>query len=229
MLQPDRAASRQRFLTAGLGGIAPILLSLIVIDLETILLKVTPLAVTAYLIRVIALFAVGGLVGWLHKTEKNPVKLFQLGIAAPALITAAINGSRIPLPEKQAIAQASSSWSLIANAHAQTAVEPEIHRFSLPQETPSQQVYRGLFGAMPKNVWYVVAGSHPTTAAAEQQAIILRQKGFAAKVYAPYGSNPFYTVVIGSQITLEDARRLRSKAINAGLPKETYLWTFPER
>lgn len=54
---------RTRFMIAGLGGITPVLLSLVVIDLETLLLDVTPLAVVSYLIRVLALFAVGGLVG----------------------------------------------------------------------------------------------------------------------------------------------------------------------
>lgn len=104
---------------AGLGGITPVLLSLVVIDLETLLLDVTPLAVVSYLIRVLALFAVGGLVGWLHKSEHDTVKLFQLGIAAPALITAAINGGRIPLPEKLSDPHGRPSASLVSPAYAQ--------------------------------------------------------------------------------------------------------------
>ncbi|MCQ8131025.1 hypothetical protein, partial [Methylomonas rivi] len=92
-------SDRQRFLFAGLGGIMPTLLNLIVIDLETLLLSVTLLSVLSYLIRVLALFAIGGVVGWLNRSECDPVKLFQLGIAAPALITAAMNGGRVALPD----------------------------------------------------------------------------------------------------------------------------------
>lgn len=92
-----------------------------------------------------------------------------------------------------------------------------------------QQVYRGLFGATPKNVWFVISGSHPTREAAEKHAAEIRGKGFPAEVYAPYGNNPYYAVVIGSQMTLSEARQLRLKAIRSGLPKDTYLWTFPQR
>lgn len=58
-------ATHERFMVAGIGGIAPVLLSLIVIDLNTLLLDVTPLVVFSYLIRVLALCAVGGWIDWL--------------------------------------------------------------------------------------------------------------------------------------------------------------------
>src|SRR5215813_12030019 len=113
--------SRQRFLYAGIGAIVPVLLSLVVIDLKTILLDVTPLTIASYVIRIIALFAIGGLVGWLHKSEYEPTKLFQLGIAAPALVTAALNGARVSLPEK--LTEPAShpvSGAFTASAYAQT-------------------------------------------------------------------------------------------------------------
>ncbi len=222
-------AAGKRFMVAGLGGIAPVLLSLIVVDLQTLLLDVTPLAVISYLIRVLALFAVGGLVGWLHKSEPDAVKLFQLGIAAPALITAAINGGRISLPENPPEPQGRSSAIFVSRAYAQAAGEKELKQFSLPQETPMQQVYRGLLGATAKNVWFVITGSYPTREDAEKQVAEIRAKGYSADVYAPYGSNPYYAVVIGSQLTLSEARELRLRAIKSGLPKDTYLWTIPPR
>jgi hypothetical protein len=219
---------RRRFIVAGLGGITPVLLSLVVVDLETLLINVTVLAIISYAIRVLALFALGGLVGWLHRKEIDAVKLFQLGIAAPALITAAINGGRITLPQTPAIHTSHSSWSIISEAVAQPASE-NIKQFSLPKETPSQQVVRGLFGTLPKNVWYVIAGSTTTKEEAERKAEEARKKGFPADVYAPYGGNPCYAVVIGSQLTQSQAQELRNKAVSAGLPKDTYLWTFPQR
>jgi hypothetical protein len=207
----------------------PVLLSLIVIDLQILLLKVTALTVVAYLLRTVALFAVGGLVGWLHKKEYDPIKLFQLGIAAPALITAAVNGGNVSLPEKPVEQHARSSWNIVSQAYAQPADGRDLKQFSLPEETQTQQVYRGLFGTIPPNVWFVIAGSQLTKEAAEKQVDEVRRKGFSADAYAPYGGNPRYAVVIGAQITISEARELQRKAIESGLPEDTYLWTFPQR
>jgi hypothetical protein len=68
-----------------MGGTAPVLVNLLVLDLQTSLLNVTSLVVIGYLIRTAVLFAVGGAVTIFNK-ESDPVKIFQLGIAAPALL-----------------------------------------------------------------------------------------------------------------------------------------------
>ena len=52
----DKVGGPKRFLFAGLGGLAPLLLNLVVIDLQTLLLDLTLLAVLSYLMRVLALF-----------------------------------------------------------------------------------------------------------------------------------------------------------------------------
>lgn len=220
-------STRDRFLYGGSGAIAPILLSLLVVDLQTLLLNVTALAVIAYLIRFLILFAVGGFVGVLHKTEVNAFKLFQLGIAAPALITAALNGSRVAVPDAQPHGGGTqTSWAVVATAFAQTPAPNLQKRFAMPTETPMQQVYRGLFGTVPKNVWFVVTGSYPSAGEAAAQAQRIREKGFAAEVYQPATASGEYPVVIGAQMTLSDARELKARAVRAGLPKDTFLWTF---
>jgi hypothetical protein len=226
----------ERFIYGGIGGLAPVLLSLLVIDLKTLLLTLSWLAIGSYLIKVIGLFLLGGLVAWLHKKESDPTKLFQLGIAGPALITAALNGSQISLPQTTLQTQTGQSKvniDFLAPAYAQPAgsndIDRQLKQFSLPRETVSQQVKRGLFGSIPDNLYYVISGSFPTAAVAEKNAVEARSKGFAeAAVYAPYGSNPYYAVVIGAQLTLDDARQLREKAIKSGLAKDTYIWTFPQ-
>lgn len=224
-------SDRQRFLFAGLGGIMPTLLNLIVIDLETLLLSVTVLSVLSYLIRVLALFAIGGVVGWLNRGERDPIKLFQLGIAAPALITAAMNGGRVSLPDAPAAPSQQVSWYILSQAYARTDTADNVKQFAMPEETSVQQIYRGFFGALPKNVWFVIAGSHVTQEAAEKQVRQIRDnyRDFSAEIYAPYGGNPYYAVVIGAQLTIQDAKQLQQKAISAGFPKDTYLWTFPQR
>lgn len=225
--QAEKARARQRFVIAGVGGVMPVLLNLVVIDLQTILLGATALTIASYLIRAVALFALGGLIGWLHRNEVDPVKLFQLGIAAPALITAAINGGRVALPDAPPAKQA-AVWEIVATAIAQPPVGT-LKEFSLPVETSAQQIYRGLFGALPKNIWFVISGSHLERGDAERQAAEIRRRGFPADVYAPYGGNPYYAVVIGAQITRDEALALQRRAVAGGLPKDTYLWTFPQR
>lgn len=65
---------------------------------------------------------------------------------------------------------------------------------------------------------------------AEKQAKQISEKwqGFEGEVYAPYGEDPYYAVVIGANLTYQEARQLRQRAIAAGFSKDTYLWTFPK-
>jgi hypothetical protein len=75
----------------------------------------------------------------------------------------------------------------------------------------------------------VIAGSHLKLEDASKQASEIGRKWpkYRGEVYAPYGNNPYYAVVIGANLTYEDAQALRRKAIQDGLPNDTYLWTFP--
>jgi hypothetical protein len=233
---------RHKFLIGGLGALVPVLLNLLVIDLEALRLSITPLVVASYGLRVLGLFIVGGIVvTFFNRDEQVPAKIFQLGIAAPALLTALINGNNVNLPRMaQAAPQSAASASawhlpdLIPSARAQTpapaaraAAAPAFKTFTLPEETPRQQIARGLWGTTQKNVWFVVAGSYLDKSQAEQRALQLRRKGFEADVYLPYGSNPYYAVVIGAQLTAPDATQLRNRAVTAGLAADTYLWTLP--
>ena len=239
-----------KFLIGGLGALVPVLLNLLVIDLETLQSEYKPLVAASYGLRVLGLFIVGGIVvTFFNRDEKVPAKVFQLGIAAPALLTALINGNNVTVPRvaqaaaaaPPAAASAASTvawrWpdltDLLPSAHAQPSASAKApaalvpKEFKLPEETPSQQVARGLWGAGQKNVWFVVAGSYIDKSNAEQHVLQLRCKGYAADLYLPYGGNPYYAVVIGAQLTQRDAAQLRSRAVAAGLPADTYLWTFP--
>ena len=227
----DPRASRQRFIVAGLGGVAPVLVSLIAIDLQIIMLNATVLAVLSYGVRVLALFAIGGLVGWLHKNEVDLVKLFQIGIAAPALITAAINGRQVTVPQApvHSVALSAVDWIPLPGALAQSVVTASAaRRYTLPPESAGQQVLRGLVGSQQQNIWFVVAGAHTTREAAQKQAAELRTKGQAADVYEPTLGNPSFTVVTGAQLTQDEARAQRERGLQRGLPASSYLWTFPQ-
>lgn len=242
--------ARARFLTGGVGALVPILLNLVVVDLDTQLQDVTALSVVSYLLRNIALFVVGGIVvTFFNASEESPPKLFQLGIVAPALLTALLNGHNVDVsklsqdgvharatPDARA-ASSSVSWhwpDLISSAYAQTeatataTATKDYKSFKPPVETPTQQITRGFFGTTTKNVWFVIAGSYIKPENAEREARELRAKGFEADVYQPWGGNKFYAVVIGALLPLQDAAALQAKAIKAGLPPDTFLWTFPQ-
>jgi hypothetical protein len=153
------------------------------------------------------------------------MKLFQLGLGAPAMIAGFLSSSAVSLPF--------SSASVITVVHAQTsaasiAIEPK--RFTAPPPGPFDQFIEGLTGARPDKYWFVIAGSFVSLdrAKAYAQKINSSHPTFHADVYAPYNDNPNYPVVIGANLTQAQAKVLRDKAVNAGLSKQTYYKLFPE-
>jgi hypothetical protein len=226
-----------KILIGGLGALTPVIMNLLVIDLEVLLLNVTLFAVLGYSIRVIILFYLGGITAFLHKDENSPVKIFELGIVAPALITALLNAGQIDIPKMKTETASNpiSSIRLVSAVYAQTNAQTDstkigIKSFSMPEETKIQQFWRGLTGSSRRNVWFVIAGSHLKIEDAQQQVqqILNKSKDFKPQIYEPYRNTKYYAVIIGEHLTKIEARKVQKKAIEAGLPKDTYLWTFPK-
>ncbi len=266
--------SRQKVLIGGLGAFTPLLLNLLVVDFAVVFKHLTVSALVGYVVRALVLFGLGGLVAFLHTDETSRVKVFELGIFAPALITSVLNGGKSYIAKTAgAVSDARSTGSLVLGLYAQTpekeketpssakvkrgrasekaklapegekskppqttgkeVVAQPIHRenirkFTVTQESTTQQFWRGLVGSTSTKVWFVIVGSHQNPQAAENQAEEIRHtgQGFDPQVYEPYGKNPNYAVVMGANLTLEEAQSLRERAIAAGL--STYLWTFPK-
>lgn len=88
----------QRFVMGGAGALAPIFVNLLVVDMHTTfeVMAKDPRVATwlalEYVIKVVALFVVGGVVAYMHDDETKATKLFQFGLGAPALILAGMNG-----------------------------------------------------------------------------------------------------------------------------------------
>lgn len=77
----------KRFLLGGLGGLLPVLVAVVTIDLQVIFaIAVESITVLAWVIKYTGLFILGGIVAALHSDENVPAKLVELGIAAPALV-----------------------------------------------------------------------------------------------------------------------------------------------
>jgi hypothetical protein len=205
---------------------------LVAVDWERYVVDAATLKLVGYCVRVIVLFFIGGFVAYLHNDEKQPFKLLEVGMGAPALIAGFITTSLVPsLPSSSNPgAHASASFSIVASAYAQPQTAPdEIKRFTLPAQSPAAQFFEGLLGSQPKNVWFVIVGSHLRVEDAKAQAYRSNGKfrDFKASVYEPYGDNPYYAVVIGANLTQSEAKALRDKAVSAGFPKDSYYKTFP--
>ena len=224
---------RKKIMIGGLGALTPVIMNLLIVDLNILLVKITSLAFLGYIIRVIILFYLGGLVAFLHKDENSPIKIFELGIIAPALITAMLNAGHVPIIKAppQTAETSIASFSFIPSVYALPPQEKEVKKFSLPKESSIQKIWRGLTSSGYKKIWFVIVGSHSDLEDAINQAQQIDQKGedFRAEVYAPYGDNPNYSVVIGSNLTFKEADKLKKKAIEVELPKDTHLWTFPKK
>jgi len=85
--------TRDKIFIGGLGALTPIVMNLLMVDLEKLLINITLIAVVAYMIKVGILFYIGGIIAFLNKDENKPIKLFQLGIYAPAMIIAFMNSN----------------------------------------------------------------------------------------------------------------------------------------
>jgi hypothetical protein len=141
----------RRFLWGGLGALAPTIISLAILDHTTLAEYISDIdektfEIGGYAFRVLALFAIGGLWAFFHRTEVEPLKLFQLGIVAPAMITGMINASNVSSsPGSDASAWLDLRFELVSSAYAQD-VSTVGDDGSPPEPTPVQQFINGILG-----------------------------------------------------------------------------------
>jgi hypothetical protein len=218
----------QKMTLGAVGAVTPLALNLLVVDQLT-LVNLTLLACVGYTIRLVVLVGLGSLVVYLNIDEENRTRIFQLGVAAPALVTALLNGAnqRSLLQNQQFVTPPTASI-FVASLHAQEQTAPA-REFVIPKESRSEQVWRGLTGARSDRVWFVIASREPTREAAAAAAARINRthKGFRAEVYAPFEGKGSWSVVIGAGLTRADAMALRQKAVDAGMA-DADLWTPPE-
>jgi hypothetical protein len=115
-----------RFWIGGGGALLPLLVTLLAVDIGPMIDNAPHLTVGTYVgaaIRYLVLFTIGGVVAALNSDEVQPIKLVQLGIAAPALIATYVN-AQPPKPLAVQTATAHSpmlSLDVISSAHAADA------------------------------------------------------------------------------------------------------------
>ncbi len=87
----EKISTKKKILIGGLGALTAPILSLVNVESQ-ILENATALNLIGIIVRISALFYLGALVVWLHTDEHSPVKIFELGIAAPALLSLLVAG-----------------------------------------------------------------------------------------------------------------------------------------
>lgn len=114
-------SAKKRFYLGGLGALMPVLVSLLAVDIGAMLDQggdLTTGNIVGFIVRYLVLFSIGGFVAYLHSDENKPIKLFELGIAAPALLTSLITAQGLSAHEPATEPSVSWNFSIIRSAHA---------------------------------------------------------------------------------------------------------------
>jgi len=222
-------------------GVTPLLVSLISVDAEMIVDNFVPRIFVGYMIKAIGLMALGAFVVFVN-SEVDFKKAFQLGIMAPALVVGTMNANNFSDAKQEIIGLESEleskrtppgdgamlfqppipGFSIFSQAYA-ASIDVSVGQHNEP--STGSLLWYGITGNI-SNGWFVIAGSFKKESEAEARAKQLREEGFDARVYPPFADSEYFGVVIGAYLTIKDARALRRKAIDKGLPEDTYLWKW---
>jgi hypothetical protein len=184
-----------------------------------------PRRMWAYL--AVALLLVLGLI-WLARPKKSAQRgsaaSSVINTAAPRQQSAAPAQKTAPLANRQATPQHAPAQ--VSNATTPTAAvnSARPHRDRSRQLTTDQAHY------VNGPVWRVVVYTYDVAADAETSARLINERhpDLKAEVFSPNGNSGPYLVVIGGQMDRENAIKLRQKARQLGLPRDTYAQNYKQ-
>lgn len=132
----------ERVLIAGAGSVAPLAISFITCDIDTVFKNLTLLVCIGYLLRVVVLFSLGAMVGLINTRVTDRKVVFQLGITAPAIVGSLITISSLENKqqvEPKVVIQSTSSFSQPAPIapHKSETTQPSIVASSLTWSLPN--------------------------------------------------------------------------------------------
>jgi hypothetical protein len=243
-------SAKKRMIIGALGGITPYILSILVIDFQTTLHDFDLFDGIGLLSRCLVLVFLGSLVAYFHKSETDDFKLFQLGIAAPALLATWINGysssqpvmqpvTRVVIEQEtgsntfkpgllqlmETIAYAQESQTGQGSPTAQS-IKNDSYLRDLEIST-SDRLLRGLIGKKISNTntHYVIVGSYRNEEDANREIELLKEKNYRAVLLPSFKDSQFFGVAIGTNLTFEEAKELQNLAKQDGLSKDTFIWS----
>ena len=91
--QSTEMTIRQKMILGAVGAVTPLALNLLVVDQLTLVGSARSSPASDTRSRLLVLVGLGSLVVYLNIDEANRMRIFQLGVAAPALVTALMNGA----------------------------------------------------------------------------------------------------------------------------------------
>jgi hypothetical protein len=161
-------------------------------------------------------------------TDKEPPvrrPLYAFGGAALLVLVIILlfrgltGGGSAPKPTPATTAPAATNPGPSSPAPEPTATAPAPR----PKPAPAPVKKRRRDGG-----WYVVVATYAQRDAAQKRAHSITQKypKFPASVFDPPVRNPHHLVVIGKDLTEDEAQSLQKRARSAGLPRDVYIKRF---
>ena len=126
---------KKKMVCGGLGGIAPLVAGLVALEVAVLDAYIRQILdpdaqgsfyVFGYAIKAISLFSIGAFWAYLHRSERNLFKVFQLGIVAPSIILGLINSAEIGTLRKE------------SRIERTTTTDPALREEALPDSSPAR-------------------------------------------------------------------------------------------
>ena len=144
-----------KLLVGGAGGVTPLIGGLALLDAQAIATYLQGLSnpggsalllLIGYIIKGIFMFGVGAFWAYLHRSEKSTLKLYQLGIVAPAVISGLIYANEAK-NTRNAAGTAIPAAELIPSAHGATpAAGSDTFRLFEEGSSAASKILSGILG-----------------------------------------------------------------------------------
>ena len=231
----------QKMILGALGALTPVLLNLYAVDFEKLFMnqQITVPYLIGYIVRILILILYGSLIAFFHRDENSPVKLFQLGVAFPAIVTILLSGVNssvryvpqqetnstkpVQMPAVKANNAATSAYKVILAQYQQPvqAIEPVlVNEFDTKRNSPFIQFIQGFLGTMPQvNTFAVLLGNEIAwnDALNDYQFYNHNYPEFDVQLYRSYNNNEKYVLVLGNKLTETAALQIQNAARRSGL------------
>lgn len=219
---------RHRMLLGTLGALTPSLLNLYAVDLAAIPAEAFTIPyILGYSIRVLILAFYGALIAYFHKDEHNPVKIFQLGVAVPALIIILLNIGKTNADLSNVRAsiweEVRTEWFFPA-AYAQrtTAYLPPVKHFMMPKQNSLREFWSGFMGEKVEERHYVVMSKEEMGWAEVRKAyrrLKIKYDVLKPEVYEleKADGKTTYVLVLANKLTKNEAHWIHNEALGKGL------------
>ena len=159
--------------------------------------------------------------------RRRPSWLVPAGVAIAVLVLLTWAVVRTRSSPKEATVSSGGGQTVAQPVpHVAPAVTPSTP--PMVSEPPARPVIAKKHESRKDSQWFVVVATYSQRQSAEHRAseITKRWHAFPAKVFTPPIQNPHFLVVIGSNLSEDQAEALQKRSRAAGLPQDLYIKRF---